>query len=74
MASKGKLRELQAAARVIKGYLDQADRVAQAWVEELGLPVGKPDNDDYGQYAGKVVEELRRQCQAYKDFTARDKT
>ena len=72
-----KLRAMQLAVRTLNGYFFTADVVAESFVREFGLPVPKPNDEDgeaTGEYAARVVEELKRQCQAYEDFTARDKT
>jgi hypothetical protein len=73
MAAEDRIAEMRLAAGGIERYLDQADELAVEWAKEFKLPIEPTGEEDTGEYAGKVIEELVRQQQAYKDFTTLDK-
>jgi hypothetical protein len=65
---------MQLALDTIESKLDDADGFAAAVTATLSLPIGPPTGDeDTGEYAGKVIEELARQLQMHMDFTRLDK-
>jgi len=67
--------DMQLALDNIEARLDEADGFAEAVRATLNLPIAPPTGDeDTGEYAGKVIEELARQLGLNEEFTARDKT
>lgn len=67
--------DMQLALDTIEAKLDDADGFAEAVRATLALPIAPPTGEeDTGEYAGKVIEELARQLSLHKEFTAQDKT
>jgi hypothetical protein len=68
-------KDMQFALDTIEELMDNVDTFAEAVRATLCLPIPAPTGEeDTGEYAGKVAEELARQINLHKAFTVQDKT
>lgn len=62
-------RDMQLALDKLESMLDDVDGFAEAVRATLNLPIAPPTGEeDTGEYAGKVIEELARQLGLHEDF------
>jgi hypothetical protein len=66
--------DMKTALDTLEGMLDEVDGFAEAVRVTLRLPIPEPTGEeDTGEYAGKVIEELARQLSMHEEFTRLDK-